>query len=51
MQGASLTSARVEITEDQAARAPVGRIEMDAGARRCGMAIRRIKFWLLLLTL
>ena len=47
MQGASLTSARVEITHDQDARGAVGRIEVNAVSRP-GMAIMVMSETLLL---
>jgi hypothetical protein len=42
MQGASFTSARDEITEDQLARTPVARIGFKAEVKRLGMLVRRV---------
>lgn len=43
MQGASFTSARIEVTRDQMAHAPMRRIEVNAVSDELGFAIRRVK--------
>ena len=43
MQGASFTSARLEIGDDQVARERERRIGLNAGVKRCGLRVRRAK--------
>jgi len=51
MQGASFTSARMEVTRDQIARTPIRSTGINAVLDGLGLAMRRVKAMLLLLTL